>query len=145
MLGDPECVGDLLLVGIVFARSLDLGDPPLDKEWQLPHRLPRALLRIDSVVFAAGQPAVRRGFLHAVGRGCPGPVERYAVKVRRGRLTATDNCYVYRSHLHPVSTPPGEHCSDLMMPIRAVAPCGLCLHDGGYGESRLCRCGRGKE
>ncbi len=30
MLADPECVGDLLLVGLVFARSVDLGDPPLD-------------------------------------------------------------------------------------------------------------------
>ncbi len=29
MLGDPDLVGDLLLVGLVFARAVDFGDPPL--------------------------------------------------------------------------------------------------------------------
>lgn len=29
MLADPECVGELLLVGIAIARSVDLNDPPL--------------------------------------------------------------------------------------------------------------------
>jgi hypothetical protein len=31
MLADPDLVGDLLLVGIVFARSVDLDDPPLNQ------------------------------------------------------------------------------------------------------------------
>lgn len=31
MLTDPDLVGDLLLIGLVFARSVDLGDPPLDQ------------------------------------------------------------------------------------------------------------------
>jgi hypothetical protein len=29
MLADPECVGELLLVGLVFARCVDFGDPPM--------------------------------------------------------------------------------------------------------------------
>lgn len=36
MLADPECVGELLLVGIGMARSVDLGDPPwLDGSMQM--------------------------------------------------------------------------------------------------------------
>lgn len=31
MLADPDCVGDLLLVGLVFARCVDLGDPPMER------------------------------------------------------------------------------------------------------------------
>ena len=36
MLADPECVGELLLVGIGMARSLDLGEPPLTSSGSLP-------------------------------------------------------------------------------------------------------------
>lgn len=36
MLADPECVGELLLVGIGMARSVDLGDPPWTAENAMP-------------------------------------------------------------------------------------------------------------
>lgn len=36
MLADPDCVGELLLVGIALARGVDLNDPaPLGKEYRL--------------------------------------------------------------------------------------------------------------
>jgi hypothetical protein len=39
MLADPECVGELLLVGIGIARSLDFGDPPLTDAGAVPMRI----------------------------------------------------------------------------------------------------------
>jgi hypothetical protein len=38
MLADPDCVGEILLVGMGMARSLDLGDPPWTAEHAMPMR-----------------------------------------------------------------------------------------------------------
>jgi len=39
MLADPECVGELLLVGLAMARSIDLGDPEFASNGTMPMRV----------------------------------------------------------------------------------------------------------
>ena len=39
MLADPECVGELLLVGIAMARSVDLHDPDWDETGHMPMKV----------------------------------------------------------------------------------------------------------
>lgn len=60
MLADPECVGELLLVGLAMARSVDLGDPGFSDDGNMPMRVIAERVygnrRLPSVMLLPGWP-----------------------------------------------------------------------------------------
>jgi hypothetical protein len=72
MLADPECVGEILLVGIGMARSLDLGDPPwVDGYMPMP-------VIADAIYGRRQLPGGLLGTVHLHDRGDHRP--RYRIK-----------------------------------------------------------------
>lgn len=60
MYRDPECVGELLLVGIAMARSIDLGDPGWGADGSMPTRVISERVygnrRLPTQMLGVGQP-----------------------------------------------------------------------------------------